>query len=395
MRVTKIMSILLVLFSLIPISGCWDRREIQDIGITLGIGFDKPVVKEVKEQGHKSEQGHRVSMIHQFAIPKQSAANKEGGAQKDYFNLISEGDLVFDNLQEISMRIAIPPSYEHLKVIVISEDVARTIDLNNIINFILRNTETRRSTRVVVSKGKAREVFEKQGIITNPALKLMESTDNYNKTMRMATEIKLGEISGYLSSKRSFVVQRVTTSKKEMKIHGAAVINGKSGKMIGELGEKEIEGLNWLKGDKGRRGIVEGVDPKSKGKLVYELRKMKSKIQPKVTGSKISFTIEIETEGKLREDWVNPGNAFKTDFIKRAELATGIAIKKTAERTLAKTQKEFKEDVLGLDKRLSIDYPHVWKKVKGGWSERFSEIPVNIKVRVKIRDFGTKGTKKA
>ncbi|MDR7001880.1 Ger(x)C family spore germination protein [Neobacillus niacini] len=394
MRITKKIGILFVIFSLIPLSGCWDRREIEDIGIVLGLGFDKPV-KEIKKQEHRSGKGQRVSMIHQFAIPKQSATNKEGGAQKDYLNLISEGDLVFDNLQDITMRMSRPPSYEHLKVIVISGDAARTNDLNNITNFLLRNTETRRTTRVVISKGKASEVFEKQDIVTNPTLRLMESIKNYKKVMRMSTELKLGEMSGYLAAKRSFVVQRVTTSKKEMKISGAAVIKGNSGKMVGWLGEKEIEGLNWLKGDKGKRGIVEGVDPKSKEMFVYEFRKMKSKIKPKVTRGQISFTVDIETEGKLREDWVDPGNAFKTDFLKRVEQATEIAIKKAAKRALLKTQKELKEDVVGFDKRLSIEYPREWKMVKGNWSERFSEIPVNVKVRVKIREFGTKGTKRA
>ncbi|MGF6952459.1 hypothetical protein QF028_004964 [Neobacillus sp. B4I6] len=129
--------------------------------------------------------------------------------------------------------------------------------------------------------------------------------------------------------------------------------------------------------------------------LVYELQKMKSKIKPKVVGDKISFTVEIETEGKLREDWIDPGNAFKSDFIKRAQQETEAAIKKEAGRALSKTQKKYKVDVVGFGKRLSIEYPQVWKKVKGDWDDRFSKVPVDLKVKVKIREFGTKATKKS
>ncbi|BBH22364.1 germination protein [Paenibacillus baekrokdamisoli] len=384
------------LLLLIPIMGCWDRKEIEDVGIVLGIGFDKPA-KGITEQGEKGtiRGKHPIMMIHHIAIPEQFSTSGGGKSQKNYINLISKGDLVFENIRKLSTRTARYPSYEHLREVVISEDVARTIDFNNIINFLMRNSETRRSIRVMIAKGKARDVFEKEGSVRNPALELRELAENYHNSFSMSPEMKMGDMSENITGKISFVIQRVDSSKKETKIAGAAVIKGKTAKMIGWLGEEETAGLNWLKGQKKAAGIMEGVESKSGEMIVYEVRSMTSKIKPLVKGSKISFTVEIKTEGKLREDWVDPGNAFDPNFVNRAEQAIEISIKKAAERALTKTQKKFKVDVVGFGKKLSIKYPKTWKKVKKDWDESFSEIPIEVKVKTEIQEFGTRGTKKA
>ncbi|NOU85508.1 Ger(x)C family spore germination protein [Paenibacillus sp. LMG 31460] len=400
MRVVKRSCLYLALLLLvISMTGCWDRKEIEDVGIVLGIGFDEPSKNMTEREKNGSIDGKKgkrqaISMIHQLAIPKQFAAKEAGISQKDYINLISEGTSVFENIRELSTRAERSPSYEHLRIIVISETIARNIDLNNLINFLLRNTETRRSIRVVISQGKAEDAFEKSGIVRNPALVLRELADNYQKTLSMANEFKLGDMSEKITGKTSFIVPRVDTTKKEAKIAGAAVIKGKTAKMIGWLGEKEIVGLNLLKGEKKNSGIISGSDPKSGETIVYEIRTVKSKIKPQVKGDKLSFAVEIHSEGKLREDWVDPGNAFDQEFIKRAEQATEVSIQELVEKVLTRTQNDFKVDVIGFGKKLSINYPQIWKKMKEDWDDEFSGVEVEVKVKVKIQEFGTRGTKK-
>lgn len=399
MKLVKGSCAALALLLLLTITtGCWDRREIEDVGIVLGIGFDEPD-KSISDREKKGpiggKQGKRpsLSMVHQFAIPKQFAAKEAGTSQKDYINLISEGTPVFENIRELSTRAQRSPSYEHLRIIVISESIARSIDLNHIINFLLRNTETRRSTRVMISHGKTRDVFEKRGIVRNPSLGIKELMENYRTTLNMAPEFKLGDMSENLTGKISFIAPRIDPSGKEAKIAGAAVIKGKSATMIGWLGEEEMKGLNLLKGERKNTGVITGLDPSSDKMIVYEIRTLKSKIKPQFTKDKLSFTVEIYTEGKLREDWVDPGNAFEPEFIRRAELATKASIQKAAEKALSKTQKEFKVDVVGFGKKLYIQYPRMWKKLKENWDDQFSETQVNVKVNVQIQEFGTKGTK--
>ncbi|PYI52232.1 hypothetical protein DLM86_22445 [Paenibacillus flagellatus] len=233
-----------ILLLFLPLTGCWDRREIDDVGIVLGIGFDE-------SNGKQS-----VSMVHQFAVPKQFAAKESGSSQTNYLNLVNEGVSVFSNIRELSTRAERSPSYEHLRMIVISEKVARSFDLNNIIDFLMRNTETRRTIRVAITQGKARDVFEKRGIISNPSLAIRELSDNWRTTLMMAPELKLGDMSEQLTGKTSFVVPQIEPFGKEAKSAGAAVVDGRKGSMIGWLSENEVAGLNLLQGRKKSSGVI-------------------------------------------------------------------------------------------------------------------------------------------
>lgn len=387
-----------LLLSLIMITGCWDRVELEDIGIVLGVAIDESATKAAKKQekeelkGQAKERKH-ILMVHHFIIPQEVEGKTRTGKNKPYSNVINEGETIFEIVRELSTRVARPPNYEHLKVIVISEEIARSTDLRDIINFFLRNPESRRTIKMLIAKGKARETFEKKPpIMANPALKMAKMIENTRKTLRMAPEMTLGDMSEKLTSETSFVMQRVVTSKTGTKIAGATVINGKTHKMVGWLGEDEMEGLNWMSG-KGKAGIVKGTDQKTGKNMVYEVGKMRSRIKPKVQGNNISFTVDIETEGSLREDWLEPGNAFKENLIKRAEKAAEMEIKRLTQKALTKTQKKFKVDVAGFGKQLSIYYPKVWKEVKKDWDKHFSKIPVDINVKVQISEFGTRGTK--
>jgi spore germination protein len=377
-----------LLLSLIMITGCWDRVELEDIGIVLGVAIDESATKAAKKQekeelkGQAKERKH-ILMVHHFIIPQEVEGKTRTGKNKPYSNVINEGETIFEIVRELSTRVARPPNYEHLKVIVISEEIARSTDLRDIINFFLRNPESRRTIKMLIAKGKARETFEKKPpIMANPALKMAKMIENTKKTLRMAPEMTLGDMSEKLTSETSFVMQRVVTT----------VINGKTHKMVGWLGEDEMEGLNWMSG-KGKAGIVKGTDQKTGKTMVYEVGKMRSRIKPKVQGNNISFTVDIETEGSLREDWLEPGNAFKENLIKRAEKAAEMEIKRLTQKALTKTQKKFKVDVAGFGKQLSIYYPKVWKEVKKDWDKHFSKIPVDINVKVQISEFGTRGTK--
>ncbi|NEN81304.1 Ger(x)C family spore germination protein [Paenibacillus elgii] len=397
MRTARGLRVLSASLFLLSMTGCWDRVEIEDVGIVLGIGFDKSA-KEITNQGNarpegKQEKSRQISMTHHFAVPKQFAAKEKATAQKDYINVVSEGSLVFDIINGLSTRLSRKPSYEHLRIILISEEVARSFDLRNIINFLLRNPEARRSIRVLICEGNTRTAFEKKGIVTNPALKLRGMTDGYRTTLRMPSIMKLGEMSENLTKKSNFVIQWLSTAREETKVSGAAVIRGKDARMAGWLDEEETVGLNWLKEQKQRTGIIEGTDPKGGGKIVYEVRKIKRTIKPKHKDGRISFDVEIKTEGRLREDWVASDDAFKEEFIARAERAAEASIKTSMNKALVKMQKKLRLDVAGFGKRVQIEYPQVWGKVKENWDSTFSEAPVEVQVKARIVEFGTRGSK--
>lgn len=126
------------------------------------------------------------------------------------------------------------------------------------------------------------------------------------------------KLDGKLHSGSSFLLQNVVSEKGEVKFAGAAVIEGKTKKLIGVLNNKELEGITWITG-KGKGGLVKSLDEETDQPIIYEVLSMKSKIIPHVDGDNISFDVNIESEGRIAEHWVLSEKPFNNEFLKRAE----------------------------------------------------------------------------
>ncbi|SIR48706.1 germination protein, Ger(x)C family [Bacillus subtilis] len=182
-------------------------------------------------------------------------------------------------------------------------------------------------------------------------------------------------------------MQNVVAANGAVKYSGAAVINGKSKKMIGTLNEYETEGITWIRGE-GKGGVVKSHDKKSQQTLAYDINKIKSKIQPIVKEKDISFHVDIESEGDLVENW-NTKEALDTQFIDRLETTIENEVKKIVGQVLKKIQHDYKADVAGFDESFRLTYPHLWKRVKNNWDDTFSKADITYSVNVTITHFGT------
>ncbi|RKD31387.1 Ger(x)C family spore germination protein [Thermohalobacter berrensis] len=399
---------LLIIISLFMITsilpGCWDRVEIEELGIVVGMAIDltepekSALRKNLETREKERPKHHRITLTQQFIIPRAliqgGGQNQGGGGQKPYSNIESEGDTILAVARQYASQSSRVTHYRHLKVIVLSEEVARLFNIKNLLNVFLRDPEIERDVKIMISEGKAFKALDvapkKEQI---PAFKLNQLVDNMRRSARIAPEVTIADMSKRLVAKSSFIVQRVIPHKDEVKLAGAAVISGKTRKMIGWLGEEEVDGINWLTGQT-RGGVVEAVDEKTDEYIVYDIQSVTSKIIPEVKDGKISFTIEINSEGAIGEDWLIPGNAFKNEFLIRAKQAIKREVRNIVDDALNKTQKQFKVDVIGCGKQLSIKYPQVWQQVKDNWDEYFSKIPVNVQIKINIRTFGRRGTKR-
>ncbi|MCZ6944564.1 spore gernimation protein GerC, partial [Bacillus mycoides] len=110
-----------------------------------------------------------------------------------------------------------------------------------------------------------------------------------------------------------------------------------------------------------------------------------------VKGDKISFDVNVQSVGRLSENWSESEEAFKNTFLKRAEQSAQQEVRQLVKHTLHKIQKEYKTDVAGFNTSLKIKYPKVWKKVEKNWDEVFSKTPIKYNVKLTIEDYGTEG----
>ncbi|NLT94509.1 MAG: hypothetical protein GXW85_03070 [Clostridia bacterium] len=139
---------LFLLVVIIPLlfSGCWDKKEINQIGFAVGLGLDK--------------EGGDYQITTQMALP--ALLEGGGGGEEPPVWLVSgKGRTIFEAIRDVNTRSARKPFWGHLNVIVFGEEVAKD-GLVPVLDLLSRGKELRRSNYVVVAQGKAKDILEAQ-----------------------------------------------------------------------------------------------------------------------------------------------------------------------------------------------------------------------------------------
>jgi spore germination protein len=385
----------LIFLILLPLSGCWSSKEIESLGLVAGTAMD---LEKGGGVGGELEQEDRYPnrdlfiITNQFVTSETTGNGTKGGAsqQKAYKNVSETGDAILPTLRNMILRIDKRAFAEHSKVIVIGENLARTLNLQQILDFFLREMEIRPSGFILIAKNRASITLESKEPKNIPAYQLVEIIQGHKRTTKILPPMTLAKLEGKLHSGSSFLLQNVISANGKNKFAGAAVIEGKTKKLRGFLNEQELQGLTWITG-KGKGGLVESFDEETGQPIIYEVLKMKSKIIPYVDGDSISFNIKIESEGRIAENWIISEEAFKNEFLKRTEKAAEKKVERLVKNVLEKIQQEYKADVSGFGNTLRIEYPYVWEKVKKDWDQTFSKVPIKYEVKLTIKDYGTVG----
>lgn len=377
-------------------TGCWSSDEIEDVSVIVGLGLDKAnessFEQEINKQGATYPKKKIVTATVQIVPPITGKNEKQSGSgssspSKAYLNEQLTGDSVFQIFRQFALRRDRPIVAHHLKVIVVSGELAKKYSLEQIFDFILRDNDVRPSCLVVVSHRSAVEALSSAEPGEIPALYLTGLVDNRYRSNKILPAMSLVKLDSTMESGRSFLLQNVVTAQSEHKFSGAAIFRGKTKKWIGELSQYDIEGLLWIKGEV-QGGVLKTYAAKGHT-VTYEPKSSKSTIIPKVQGDEISFHIKIRSEGRLIEDWSFPEIPSTGGYIHELEEQFKEEVRKQIEQVLNKMQHVYHVDVGGFGDQIRIKYPKLWKKIGKDWDETFSHIPITYEVDMKISDFGS------
>ncbi|SMG50800.1 Ger(x)C family spore germination protein [Paenibacillus aquistagni] len=387
---------LIMLAVLVVITGCWSRREIEDLGMTIGaavdIGEETKIEEAFEEQGGDYEKRNVLTLTYQVVLPGQSGGLAvTGGGRKNYKNISVTGDSFYEVTREIPLMRGRPIFGQHYKVIVISDKVAQQVSMKHLFDFFIREQEFRPSCLVLICKGEAKQALDHKDKSDFPSTRLLAMTNNQYRSSRILPPVSLSKLLPEINSSSTFLLQNVITADGEIKFAGAAVIYGKTGKLIGFLKEEELEAVNWLSG-KVEGGVVKSYDEDTGQTIVYELTSLKTKIRPHLNKGRISFDIEMDSEGRLGERW-NEGDDFDSHSMKQIEKNTIRQMSKRIDELLNKAQKEYRADVIGLSEYVRIYYPRTWEKIKSNWDDVFAEAEIRYQIKAKVKEFGTTSIK--
>jgi spore germination protein KC len=397
--------ILVVLALIVPmLTGCWDRLEIEERAVVLGVGIDEAPPESAMEEAQVSHlkgfapvPGKRMVRISvQLAVPGRIPLGPgEGGgggnSAKSVWVIEVVGHTIDDAMSNLQQQLSAPLFFGHLRIIVISESFAKK-GLQNVNDYFHRNPEIRRTTWMVISEGKASAFMRATPELERVPSLYLQATMDQAVRMGKLPNVFIGIFWSAISKKGqdAYVPYVQLKKKKNVEIAGLAYFKGD--KMVGTTKPLQIAMLMEIK-NMNPAGYQTFAEVEGKGLAVYTATHRKSKINVYIDNGKPHFTVKIAIEGNIREK-TDDGFRIDPDTIRRIERQTAeFAVK--GNRQLIRETQEKGADIFGFGEIVRAFKPFYWNKhirTKSKWEEMYKDIAVEVTVEVHTRRIGMKAT---
>lgn len=356
------------------LTGCWDRRDIEQRSLVSAIGIDKGAAGD-----------YLISI--QVPIPNQIAGSTGtggGGGGEAYRVITSTGDTLMEGLNNLQKRTNQMIFVGHTRVIAISEEVARE-NMASIIDGLRRKSSFRRLLWPIVVHGEARNLLTFSPKLEQlPTVFVMDQLKTSSK-LGILPKLSLGDM--YIAMSKTTeepIAYYAHVSKEDIQLDQLAVFRGN--RMVGHLNAHEIIPLIHIRNQRNGPDVTVPIDPEKNVFVTFHPKKTKTRINTRFEEGKPSFQIRIRMDGSITEsthkEIINP-----VRWMNEVEQATAAYYEKLAKKTLQKLQKEYQADILRLGTLFRGRYPEAWKKIDC-WQTLFSNAEIQVAYDVRIRQTG-------
>ncbi|MED4990942.1 Ger(x)C family spore germination protein [Geobacillus sp. NFOSA3] len=377
----KAAKLLFVCVHLILLSGCWDRKEVNDLALIVGLGIDQ--TKDGK-----------IMLTAEIIVPKavggggQMIGGGDGGGGGGAETIVRSGTgtTVADAISNLQEKLPRRIFWGHTEVIVFGEKAAKA-GIRQHLDFLGRNPETRLRANVFVSKGTAKSVLELSPLVEQSSAEVLRELSESKLLLRVTAKDALQMLSGDAGAAALPMVKILPPEKGTQELQTIAFIQRtaifKKDKMVGDINDKLTRGVLWLRDEIKHADVT--VTPKGgKGKITATLIRARTELIPKYEKGKWKMIVKATAE----DDIILNGtklNLMNPKYTKIIEKELAKETEKRIRDTLKKVQKEMKADIFGFAEIFHRKYPREWNRVKDRWEEIFPDVEVVVKTKAYVR----------
>ena len=399
-RIKAFSLLLIIVLSIVSVSGCYDSNEIEDLAYVIAIGVDKADKESF-------------NLTFQTAIPKSIAGGE--GESTDIKTFTTDNFL--SGLKKTSGYLERKINLSHTQIIVVSEELAKE-GILAFLNGLQQNIELRPNVDIIVASEGAQKYIES----INP--KLSSSPAKHYDLLYRSFEtdflVKDTQLEDYLYRAQNKSTQPVAiytaidksvneggksdnednkskeenkkpdeksdkadeVEKENMAIMGLAVFN--MDKMVGKLNKDEAMLFALMTSTKNKEiEIVDPLDDRFKvlGN-VTKLRTSSSKVKINNGKPKININLNLSVDVKAVQsdnDYDEPEKAKKLEMAYEQFLYNGI------KNLLNKTTKELKSDIFGFAQQAKRNFLTIDAWDNANWNDIFVQSEYEVLVDVKVR----------
>ncbi|MEY2196587.1 Ger(x)C family spore germination protein [Neobacillus sp. BF23-41] len=375
-NITKLYLVLLLLSVSFLLTGCWDRREVNETALILGAAIDK-------------EKGKNIRLTIQILIPRAVSSGQQGGGGGGGGPQVLVRSAIGENMADAASKLQteFPRKifWGHCKAYIIGEKLAKAGGVHEQIDFLLRHPEPRERAYLYVSVGKAANILE-----LKPPLELYVG-DALRKLaeMRIGTSITVKDFEQMLTGDTGAALlplikklPPLTGNKQETiaNIIGTAIF--KKDKMVGQIDIRVTRGLLWLRNEVEVTAVT--VNPKKGESISLDPIREKTKLIPTIKNGKWKILAKVKSEGTIVQNGSHL-DIMSPIITKRIEKDLEKDIKQRLNLSLKQVKKEMNIDAFGFGDAFHRKYPKEWEKVKDHWDKILPQVDVKIAIKTRIR----------
>lgn len=371
---------------LLPLlSGCYNYRELNELGITTAVSIDYKdnnfiLIAEV------------VNPIKQQDV---SASNNS-----PFVNFTSVAPSIQEAFRNTVLESPRQLYLSQLEIILVSEEIINN-HLEEFLEFFSREPETRTEIKVIIAKTEeSTKGITIQSLLTNfSSSNILESLEVQNKLLGLTQEVTINELLNmYLDPNLEIVLpsmilygssdigdekENITTStpKTLVKVGTTSVI--KDGKILGYLSEEESKMVNLINGNLTKTILK---IPYEDGYVVFEPNRIKTKQKLNIKDNKI--TIEISGFSKIKEFHTNK-NIKNMKTVEELNKYFNKEIENMIKDNFNQIREKYNTDMFGFQELYYRTDHKYFKKYCSNWYETtFPNIELEVKSNIKLYEKG-------
>ncbi|TRZ39680.1 Ger(x)C family spore germination protein [Niallia circulans] len=380
----------LMLLCFIPIlSGCWDRNELSKTSIVTGMAVDKGESFKYKLTIETTE------------AREMTALTATGQAPSTVASL--EGNSVAELVSKFNIVNATIPIYSHMRVLVISEKLAKE-GMLDFMDFFDRNRQIRDDFMIVIAReGNAEDILKVNNMYKKSAsLKLFTQLTTMQKDWGGAPDIKLNDYTRIYNSegqapvlpavqligdpKKGGNIENLKSEDPEAQVKVNSLGAFKSGKLVGYASLAEVRDLLFVQDNIKTTAITANCEEGGK-KFEYRVIHSSTKIKAKEVNGIPHFYIKIKTEGIL-DGTTCPNKLGNASAFEKLEASINKEMESEIKDFIIKTKEQFNADIFGFGGLLrEQDYKN-FKKYKDTWDDGYAKAQMHISFNSEIKRSG-------
>lgn len=401
------MTLISILLLTVPVlSGCWDRIEIEQRAAVLGLALDIPDGEsasrkmDVTHPPGKTDVSPKLLLTAYIAVPGRislgpgsSGGGGGGGSstKKAIWKVQGVGVTVSDALTNMQQHVAETLFLGHLRVIVVSQDLAKR-DLTNVNDYFRRSPQIRRTTWMMVSKERAVDLMGISPPMEQvPPLYVLRTMDRAKDMGKLPNDF-VGNFWTLVSSdgQEGYLPCVSKVDEDNIKVAGLACFRGNKLKMI--TSPFEIMSFMEIKGENpaGYRIPVKVRGTNVSIAAFRRLAHLQTKIENGTPTAQISIHIDANVAGKDQDGF----SLQDPRVIQAIRQNLNRTLKESCLAFIQKTQ-ENRSDIFGFGENIRAKHPLYWRNhigSKAKWEEWYPHLKVEINVRSRIHRLEMKTT---